>query len=154
MHVASNRPSSTRTCAPRQSRGDDSRHVRNIRLRNALAATVSKAASTKYLPSGEILSIYDAAMKYRANGTPLVVTGGQRVWVRVRRAIGPRRDRNLLGVKAVIANRSSASTAAISSAWAVRYRWNTPTARIIRPTGLPAKRFFDISGFARSSSRA
>ena len=73
----------------------------NIRLRNALADGV-EGGVTKYLPSGEILSIYDAAMKYRADGTPLIVlagkeygSGSSRDWA----AKGP----YLLGVKAVIA---------------------------------------------------
>src|SRR6202020_629347 len=73
----------------------------NIRLRNALAGGV-EGGVTQYLPTGEILSIYDAAMKYRADGTPLVVlagkeygSGSSRDWA----AKGP----YLLGVKAVIA---------------------------------------------------
>ena len=73
----------------------------NIRLRNALADG-AEGGVTKYLPSGETLSIYDAAMKYRADGTPLVVlagkeygSGSSRDWA----AKGP----YLLGVKAVIA---------------------------------------------------
>jgi aconitate hydratase len=73
----------------------------NIRLRNALAGGV-EGGVTKYLPDGEIMSIYDAAMKYRAGGTPLIVlagkeygSGSSRDWA----AKGP----YLLGVKAVIA---------------------------------------------------
>ncbi|MDI9637214.1 hypothetical protein QPK87_29665 [Kamptonema cortianum] len=57
---------------------------------------------TRHMPEGEILSIYDAAMRYKEEGTPLVViagkeygTGSSRDWA----AKGPR----LLGVKAVIA---------------------------------------------------
>jgi aconitate hydratase len=57
---------------------------------------------TRYVPSGETLSIYDAAMRYRAAGIPLVViagkeygTGSSRDWA----AKGAR----LLGVKAVVA---------------------------------------------------
>ena len=32
---------------------------------------------TKHIPSGEQMAIYDAAMKYKADGTPLVVVGGK-----------------------------------------------------------------------------
>ncbi|HYE00961.1 MAG TPA: aconitate hydratase, partial [Alphaproteobacteria bacterium] len=57
---------------------------------------------TKHVPTGEVMSIYDAAMRYQAEGTPLVViagkeygTGSSRDWA----AKGTR----LLGVKAVVA---------------------------------------------------
>ena len=73
----------------------------NIRLRNRLVPGV-EGGMTKHLPSGEVLSIYDAAMKYVAEGTPLVViagkeygTGSSRDWA----AKGPL----LQGVRAVIA---------------------------------------------------
>ncbi|MFZ5817050.1 MAG: aconitate hydratase AcnA [Bacillota bacterium] len=73
----------------------------NIRLKNALADG-KEGNWTKYLPTGEIMSIYDAAMKYKADGTPTVVLAGKdygmgssRDWA----AKGPM----LQGVKAVIA---------------------------------------------------
>jgi aconitate hydratase len=73
----------------------------NIRLRNALAEGV-EGGVTRYLPSGERLSIFDAAMRYKAAGTPLIVlagkeygSGSSRDWA----AKGP----YLLGIKAVIA---------------------------------------------------
>jgi aconitate hydratase len=73
----------------------------NIRLRNALAEGV-EGGVTRYLPSGEHLSIFDAAMRYKAEGTPLIVlagkeygSGSSRDWA----AKGP----YLLGIKAVIA---------------------------------------------------
>jgi aconitate hydratase len=57
---------------------------------------------TKHVPTGDVLSIYDAAMRYQGEGTPLVVfagkeygTGSSRDWA----AKGTR----LLGIKAVIA---------------------------------------------------
>ncbi|HEY6326403.1 MAG TPA: aconitate hydratase AcnA [Candidatus Cybelea sp.] len=72
----------------------------NVRLRNALVPGV-EGGVTRYLPADEQLSIFDAAMKYRADGTPLVVLAGKeygagssRDWA----AKGP----YLLGVKAVI----------------------------------------------------
>lgn len=73
----------------------------NVRLRNHLVPGV-EGGFTKYLPSGEQMPIYDAAMKYRADGTALVVlagreygSGSSRDWA----AKGP----YLLGIKAVIA---------------------------------------------------
>ncbi len=73
----------------------------NIRLRNAL--TPDKEGNwTEHLPSGEQMSIFDAAMRYVADGTPLVIlagaeygSGSSRDWA----AKGP----YLQGVKAVIA---------------------------------------------------
>lgn len=73
----------------------------NIRIRNEMVGG-KEGGWTKYMPSGEEMSIYDAAMKYVQEGTPLVVvagkeygTGSSRDWA----AKGTR----LLGVKAVIA---------------------------------------------------
>ncbi|MEM6351721.1 MAG: aconitate hydratase AcnA [Cyanobacteria bacterium P01_D01_bin.14] len=73
----------------------------NIRLKNELAPGTSGGV-TKHMPDGEQMSIYDASMKYQAEGTPLIViagkeygTGSSRDWA----AKGTR----LLGVKAVIA---------------------------------------------------
>ncbi|MAT15335.1 MAG: aconitate hydratase AcnA, partial [Planctomyces sp.] len=47
----------------------------NIRLRNQLCPG-TEGGVTKYLPTGEQTSIYDAAMKYKEDGTPLVVLAG------------------------------------------------------------------------------
>ncbi len=73
----------------------------NIRLRNKLAPG-TEGGFTTYLPTGEVMSIYDAAMRYQADGTPLIVIAGKeygngssRDWA----AKGP----YLQGVKAVIA---------------------------------------------------
>ncbi len=73
----------------------------NIRIRNRLVPGV-EGGYTLYQPTGEQMSMYDAAMRYQADGTPLVVmagteygTGSSRDWA----AKGP----YLLGVKAVIA---------------------------------------------------
>ncbi len=48
----------------------------NIRLRNLLAPG-TEGGVTAYLPTGEQMSVFDAAEKYRADGTPLVVLGGK-----------------------------------------------------------------------------
>ena len=73
----------------------------NIRLKNRLAPD-TQGGVTRHLPDGGQMSIYDAAMKYRAEGVPLIViagkeygTGSSRDWA----AKGPK----LLGVRAVIA---------------------------------------------------
>ncbi len=73
----------------------------NVRIRNRLVPD-REGNWTVYLPTGEVLSIYDAAMRYLADGTPLLVlagkeygTGSSRDWA----AKGTR----LLGAKAVIA---------------------------------------------------
>jgi len=73
----------------------------NIRLRNLLVPGV-EGGVTVHLPDGEQASIYDAAMRYKSEGTPLVVlagreygTGSSRDWAA--------KGTMLLGVKAVIA---------------------------------------------------
>ena len=72
----------------------------NIRLRNLLAPG-TEGGYTRHIPSGEQMSIYDAAQKYRAESVPLVVLGG------VEYGTGSSRDwaakgTILLGVRAVI----------------------------------------------------
>ena len=73
----------------------------NIRLRNRLVPGV-EGGVTVHLPDGEQSSIYDAAMRYQREGTPLIVlagreygTGSSRDWAA--------KGTMLLGVKAVIA---------------------------------------------------
>jgi aconitate hydratase len=73
----------------------------NIRLRNLLAPGTEGGVTT-YHPTGEQMSIYDAAVKYRESGTPLVAlagaeygTGSSRDWAA--------KGTYLLGIRAVIA---------------------------------------------------
>ena len=73
----------------------------NIRLRNQLAPG-TEGGWTCYQPGGDQMSIYEAAIRYRKNGTPLVViagkeygTGSSRDWAA--------KGTKLLGVQAVIA---------------------------------------------------
>jgi len=73
----------------------------NIRLKNQLAAG-TEGGWTTYQPGGEQMSIYDASVKYREAGVPLIIlagkeygSGSSRDWA----AKGPK----LLGVRAVIA---------------------------------------------------
>lgn len=73
----------------------------NIRIRNKMVPGV-EGGFTRYVPTGEQMAIYDAAMRYKADGTPLVVVAGKEY------GTGSSRDwaakgTNLLGVRAVIA---------------------------------------------------
>jgi aconitate hydratase len=73
----------------------------NIRLRNQLAPG-TEGGVTKHLPDGEVMSIYDASVKYKAEGIPLIVLAGKDY------GMGSSRDWAakgvyLLGVRAVIA---------------------------------------------------
>ena len=72
----------------------------NIRIRNEMLTNV-EGGMTKHLPSGEQMPIYDAAMRYKAEGVPVVIFGGKEY------GTGSSRDwaakgTFLLGVKAVI----------------------------------------------------
>src|SRR6266571_2248861 len=73
----------------------------NIRLRNQLAPG-TEGGWTLYLPSGEKISIYDAAVKYREAGVPLVVIAGKEYGSGSSRDWAAKGTR-LLGVRAVIA---------------------------------------------------
>jgi aconitate hydratase len=72
----------------------------NIRLRNLLLPG-TEGGVTLHIPSGEQMSIFDAAMRYKQEGTPLIIlagkeygSGSSRDWVA--------KGTMLLGVKAVI----------------------------------------------------
>jgi aconitate hydratase len=72
----------------------------NIRIRNKMVPEI-EGGVTKHFPSGEVMPIYDAAMKYQAEGRPLVIfagkeygTGSSRDWAA--------KGTKLLGVRAVI----------------------------------------------------
>ncbi|KDM91284.1 aconitate hydratase AcnA [Photobacterium galatheae] len=73
----------------------------NIRIKNRMLGG-QEGGNTRYQPTGETMSIYDAAMKYQAQDVPLVVfagkeygTGSSRDWAA--------KGTSLLGVKAVLA---------------------------------------------------
>jgi aconitate hydratase len=73
----------------------------NVRLKNMLVPGI-EGGVTRYLPTGDTMSIFDASTKYQKDGTPLIViagkeygTGSSRDWA----AKGPK----LLGIRAVIA---------------------------------------------------
>jgi aconitate hydratase len=73
----------------------------NIRLRNQLASG-TEGGWTLFLPDGEKMSIYDAAVKYREAGVPLVVIAGKEYGSGSSRDWAAKGTR-LLGVRAVIA---------------------------------------------------
>jgi aconitate hydratase len=73
----------------------------NIRIRNRITPDI-EGGVTKHFPSGDVMSIYDAAMRYQGEGRPLVVfagkeygTGSSRDWAA--------KGTKLLGVRAVVA---------------------------------------------------
>ena len=72
----------------------------NIRIKNEMVPGI-EGGMTKYVPTGDVEAIYDAAMRYKADGTPLVVVAGKEY------GTGSSRDwaakgTTLLGVRAVI----------------------------------------------------
>ena len=73
----------------------------NIRLKN-LAAEGTTGGFARHLPSGEVAPLYDVAMRYADEGTPLVVIGGKEYGTGSSRDWAAKGTR-LLGVKAVIA---------------------------------------------------
>ncbi len=85
----------------RQSRSHDARHLRQYPPAQS-AGPGTEGGVTVHLPSGEQMPIYDAAMRYKAEGTPLVIlagreygTGSSRDWAA--------KGTMLLGARAVIA---------------------------------------------------
>ncbi len=73
----------------------------NIRIKNEMVAG-TEGGMTRHYPGAEIMPIYDAAMRYKAEGVPLVVFGGKEY------GMGSSRDwaakgTMLLGIKAVVA---------------------------------------------------
>ncbi len=85
-------------------RGNDEVMVRgtfaNVRIKNKLAQ--KEGGYTKYLPTGEEMSVYDASVKYKDTQTPLVVLAGKEY------GSGSSRDwaakgAFLLGIKAILA---------------------------------------------------
>ena len=115
----------------------------NIRLRNQLAPG-TEGGWTRYQPDGEELSIYDAALRYRDAGVPLVVlagteygSGSSRDWA----AKGPM----LLGVRAVIAEsfeRIHRSNLVFMGVLPLQFRDGAGAASL----GLSGRETFDITG--------
>ena len=117
----------------------------NTRIRNRLAANTEGGVTT-HLPTGEVLPIYDAAMRYQAEGTPLIVlagkeygSGSSRDWA----AKGPA----LQGIRAVIAEsyeRIHRSNLVGMGILPLQYQAGTSTESL----QLTGHEFFDIEGLA------
>ncbi|HKD36711.1 MAG TPA: aconitate hydratase AcnA, partial [Pirellulales bacterium] len=74
----------------------------NIRIRNQLAPG-TEGGFTRHLPDGAVMTVYDAAMKYKEKGVPLVILAGEEY------GAGSSRDwaakgTMLLGIRAVLAS--------------------------------------------------
>ncbi|HTV76929.1 MAG TPA: aconitate hydratase AcnA [Steroidobacteraceae bacterium] len=122
----------------------------NIRLRNLLAPG-TEGGVTRHVPSGEQMSIYDAAMRYKADGTPLVIlagreygTGSSRDWAA--------KGTMLLGVKAVIAEsfeRIHRSNLIGMGVLPLQFQEGENAQSL----GLTGQETFDISGLDKSGTR-
>ena len=121
----------------------------NIRLRNLLVPGVEGGVSV-HLPDGEQASIYDVAMRYRNEGTPLVVlagreygTGSSRDWAA--------KGTMLLGVKAVIAESFERIHRSNLIGMGVAPLQFLP-GQSVASLGLGGRELFDISGLSRGDA--
>ena len=116
----------------------------NIRLRNRLVEG-KEGPYTLHLPDGEQTFIYDAAMRYRDEGVPLVVIAGKRVRLRLVARLG-RQGHHAARRSAPSSPRpTSGSTAPTSSGWACCRSSSCP-ARARRRLGLTGREAFTIVG--------
>jgi aconitate hydratase len=122
----------------------------NIRLRNLLLPG-TEGGVTLHIPSGEQMSIFDAAVKYQASGTPLVIlagkeygTGSSRDWAA--------KGTMLLGVKAVIAEsfeRIHRSNLIGMGVLPLQYKDGQNASSL----GLTGKETFEIAGLNRGAAK-
>ncbi len=122
----------------------------NIRLRNLLLPG-TEGGVTVHIPSGEQMSIYDASVKYKAAGTPLVIlagkeygTGSSRDWAA--------KGTMLLGVKAVIAEsfeRIHRSNLIGMGVLPLQYQ----EGRNAQSLGLTGRETFEIAGLNRGAAK-
>jgi len=122
----------------------------NIRLRNLLLPG-TEGGVTLHIPSGEQMSIFDASVKYKAAGTPLVIlagkeygTGSSRDWAA--------KGTMLLGVKAVIAEsfeRIHRSNLIGMGVLPLQYKPGDSTQKL----GLSGKEAFEIVGLNRGAAK-
>ena len=123
----------------------------NIRLRNQLAPG-TEGGWTRYQPDDEQMSIYDAALRYESEGTPLLIiagseygTGSSRDWAA--------KGTMLLGVKAVIASsfeRIHRSNLIGMGVLPLQFLDGQNAATL----GLTGKEVFDISGHADANAES
>jgi aconitate hydratase len=135
-------------------RGNDRVMVRgtfaNIRLRNLLAPG-TEGGVTIHLPSGEKMSIYDAAMRYKAEGVPLIALAGKEY------GSGSSRDwaakgTLLLGIKAVLAEsyeRIHRSNLIGMGVLPLQFKAGESAASL----GLTGREVFDIEGLTKIQPR-
>ena len=121
----------------------------NIRLRNLLVPGV-EGGVTVHLPDGEQASIYDVAMRYRSDATPLVVlagreygTGSSRDWAA--------KGTMLLGVKAVIAESFERIHRSNLIGMGVAPLQFLP-GHGVSSLGLTGREVFDITGLSRTGA--
>jgi aconitate hydratase len=122
----------------------------NIRLRNLLLPG-TEGGVTLHIPGGEQMSIFDAAIKYKATNTPLVIlagkeygTGSSRDWAA--------KGTMLLGVKAVIAEsfeRIHRSNLIGMGVLPLQYKEGCSTQSL----GLTGKETFEIVGLNRGAAK-
>ena len=122
----------------------------NVRLRNQLAPG-TEGSWTQHLPDGEQMAIYDASVKYREAGTPLIVlagkeygTGSSRDWA----AKGP----SLLGIRAAIAvsyERIHRSNLVGMGVLPLQFKQGDDVASL----GLTGREKFDITGLGDGSAK-
>jgi aconitate hydratase len=122
----------------------------NVRLRNRLVPD-SEGTWTVHLPDGEEMTIYDASLRYREEGVPLLViagkeygSGSSRDWA----AKGP----NLLGVRAVLAEsyeRIHRSNLLMMGVLPLEFMPGDSPASL----GLTGRELFGISGLDRGNAR-
>ncbi len=118
----------------------------NVRIKNRMLDG-REGGYTRHIPSGEEMSIYDASMKYQAEGTPLVIlagaeygTGSSRDWAA--------KGTGLLGVRAVIATsyeRIHRSNLVGMGVLPLQF----PEGESAASLGLDGSETFDISGIAQ-----
>jgi aconitate hydratase len=123
----------------------------NIRLRNLLLPG-TEGGVTLHIPSGEQMAIFDASVKYRAAGTPLVIlagkeygTGSSRDWAA--------KGTMLLGVKAVIAEsfeRIHRSNLIGMGVLPLQYK----DGQNAQSLGLTGKETFEIAGLNRGAAKS
>jgi aconitate hydratase len=135
-------------------RGNDEVMIRgtfaNIRLRNQLVPGV-EGGETLHLPSGEQTSIYDAAMRYKQERTPLVIlagreygTGSSRDWAA--------KGTMLLGVRAVIAESFERIHRSNLIGMGVAPLQFKP-GESVKSLGLTGREVFEISGLASGDAK-
>jgi aconitate hydratase A / 2-methylisocitrate dehydratase len=122
----------------------------NIRLRNQLVPGV-EGGITVHLPSGAQASIYDAAMRYKAEHTPLIIlagreygTGSSRDWAA--------KGTMLLGVRAVIAESFERIHRSNLIGMGVAPLQFKP-GESVKSLGLTGREVFEITGLARGDAK-